>query len=210
MRGREHVSIGVGTAFLAAYGWQYAHHSGDLIATVPVLAGAAAGSLAPDLDHPASLGSLTIPATLVAYGGAFLVYRWYDRAHPSAMFGGLTASLGQQWVAAAWAAIAIGVALFLISWALGATFGHRGAVHSLAFGASATLLVLIGTLLLHGPLSVVLGFAWGWLAHLLADMTTPAGLSSLFWPAGLVTVADRPNRRIEPTAQAPYDSKSES
>ena len=181
LRGREHVSIGAGSAFLAVYGWQFLHGSTGFSVVIPACAAAAVGSLAPDLDHPSSLASLSIPVSLISCGSIFLVARWYDVAHPSAFPLGLS-TLGPEWTLVARAAIAVGIVLLLLSWLLGGVFGHRGAFHSLAVGVLATLLALAGLLIFHGPWWCALAFAWGWLAHLLADATTPAGVPALWWP----------------------------
>jgi membrane-bound metal-dependent hydrolase YbcI (DUF457 family) len=181
MTGREHVAIGVGYTALLIGAIQTAGNGLDLHAMWPALLAAAAGSLAPDMDHPNSLASLSIPAALIGYAGVFLVYRRYEAGNPSAISLGVSA-LGPEWVLAAWVALAVGFTLLLVSFVLGAMFGHRGAVHSIAFGLATTGIVLIGLAVFKAPPWLAVPFAWGWISHLFADATTSAGLSDVFWP----------------------------
>lgn len=183
MTGRQHIAIGAGSAALAVGAMQSAGAGIDLGVLVPVVMAAAAGSLGPDLDHPGSLASMSIPITLITCAGTFLLVRGWELSHPDGFPTGLTA-LGSAWVSGAWLALGIGVALIAISIALGRMFGHRGIVHSIAFGLGATALVAVGLLTFGAPIFLAIPFAWGWLAHLMADATTSAGLSKVLWPLG--------------------------
>ncbi len=145
------------------------------------IAAAAAGSLGPDLDHPGSLASVTIPISLIGYSVLFLVSPWVARQHPVLAVLDLS-GLGQQWHTAAWTALVAGVLLLALSWVFGMTFGHRGPVHSLTFGAIASVAVLIVLAVYGAPLWMAAAFAWGWIAHLIADSTTANGLQHVFWP----------------------------
>lgn len=181
MTGREHIGIGAGVTFAALTIAQMNGAAIDTTAMALSLAAAAAGSLGPDLDHPNSLASLTIPATLVGYASLFLVSPWVAAQHP-ALSGLDLSAMGPKWSAAAWTALGAGLVLFTLSWVFGAMFGHRGPVHSVAFGAAATTVVLVVLALFNAPLWMAIPFAWGWVAHLMADSTTAHGLQHVFWP----------------------------
>jgi membrane-bound metal-dependent hydrolase YbcI (DUF457 family) len=183
MRGREHISIGAGSTALVLTVAQMNGAAVDPASMGLAIAVAAAGSLGPDLDHPGSLASLTIPLSLVGYSLVFLATPWIARQHP-ALVGLDLSGLGQGWHVAAWTALIAGVVLFILSWVLGAAFGHRGPVHSLAFGAAASAVVLIILAVYDAPLWMAAAFAWGWIAHLIADSTTTHGLQHVFWPIG--------------------------
>ena len=181
MTGREHVQIGAGSTILAAGAWQQAHGGVNVGVLAALTAAAVLGSLSPDLDHPFSLLSMSIPAALIGYGGGFLAAVAYARAHQPAFDFGLS-RLGPEWTSWAWAAVTLGFALLILSFALGGFFGHRGPVHSLAFGAGATVIMLGCLLAFHLSMFLAVPFAWGWVAHLIADSMTPAGLDSVLWP----------------------------
>lgn len=183
LRGRQHIAIGAGSAALAFGAMQSAGTGIDLGALVPVVMAAAAGSLGPDLDHPGSLASMGIPITLITYAGVFLFVRGWELSHPGGLPIG-AAAVGPAWVSGAWLALGAGVALVAVSFALGRVFGHRGIVHSIAFGLGATALVAIGLLASGASVFLAIPFAWGWLAHLAADATTSAGLKKVLWPLG--------------------------
>lgn len=181
LRGRQHISIGVGTTALAIGVTQVADAGVDVRVMAPSLVAAAIGSLGPDLDHPGSIASMSIPVTLITYGGVFLAARGWEASRPEALPIVLSA-FGAEWVTGAWAAIAVGIGLIAVSMVLGAAFGHRGIVHSVAFGAGVAALVAVALAAVDAPVQLALPFAWGWLAHLLADAVTPAGLGKLLWP----------------------------
>jgi len=179
--GREHVAIGAGSTFVVLAVAQVNGHPVATTLGVSAVAVAAAGSLGPDLDHPRSLASATIPAALITYSLFFLMSPWVASWHP--LLAGLDLSgMGPRWTIAAWMALAAGVTLFLLSWILGAAFGHRGPVHSLGFGAMATAALVVVLVLFRLPLWLALPYAWGWIAHLVADSTTARGLQHAFWP----------------------------
>ncbi len=142
---------------------------------------AAAGGLAPDLDHPFSLASFAIPTTLLGYGGGFLAVLARQKTQEGPQLFSLTA-LGPSFVTAAWIAVWVGILLLALSLTAGKLFGHRGPVHSIAFGLIATLVVGLGLLVSGAPLWWALAFAWGWASHLAADGTTKMGLPHLLWP----------------------------
>jgi membrane-bound metal-dependent hydrolase YbcI (DUF457 family) len=180
LRGREHIAIGVVSTTVVVAAAQFTQSSVDLPALGLAMLAAAAGSLAPDTDHPGSLASVTIPATACVYAVVFLVARQLDAASSSPLK--LLSRLGPEWVLAAWLSLAAGLTLFLVSFVLGAVFGHRGPVHSIAFGIAATAAVFVGLAIFRAPLWLAVPFAWGWMAHLLADARTPDGLPSVAWP----------------------------
>lgn len=144
---------------------------------------AAAGSLAPDLDHPFSKASFGIPTALLGYGGGFLLVAGIQgRSTAPQMFD--LSLLGEGYFTAARLAVAVGLILLVSSFLFGLFFSHRGPVHSLAFGVGITVAFTVGLALLGAPLWLWAPFAWGWIAHLLADATTPHGVPHLLWPLG--------------------------
>lgn len=157
-------------------------------ATIGLAAAAAvAGSLAPDLDHPFSKASFGIPSALLAYGGGFLLAAFVQgRMHGPQLF--RLSMLGPGYFAAARTAVGVGVVLLLLSLAFGAVFEHRGPIHSVAFGGLASVVFLIAAAALGAPVWLVLPFAWGWAAHLIADATTRMGVPRLLWPFDSSTV----------------------
>jgi hypothetical protein len=156
---------------------------GPVLLTSAVVA--VAGSLAPDLDHPHSLASFTIPSALLAYGGGFLLLMRISPALPKPqLIGPILSALPPVYTEAAWVAVVAGLALLLVAFVLGSMFGHRGLVHSVGFGLIATLVFMCVTLLLGAPAWWALAFAWGWATHLAADATTHDGLPDVLWPMG--------------------------
>lgn len=146
------------------------------------LAGAAAamGSLAPDLDHPYSKASYALPTALLSAGLGTLMYiAFLERLAGEQAT--VDAILGPQFRSFAWTSIILGVLLLMLSLALG-ILGHRGPVHSIGAGLIASLVVAVILAVVHAPLWLVFPFAWGWIAHLLADATTPTGVPRLLWP----------------------------
>jgi len=183
MTGREHVALAAGSTFLTLF---VAQHGGVNVQTNAIylsMAVAAAGALAPDLDHPGSLASVTIPASLLVYGGAFLLLTWLPKRIPSLKPLDLSL-MGPAYTNVAWLAVGSAMMLFLLSALTGVLFGHRGPVHSLAFGLGGTIGVLGVLAAFHAPLWLSLAFAWGWLTHIASDAMTPAGLDYVMWPFG--------------------------
>lgn len=176
------MSIGAGTVLVAGIGVQALGGSVSFGTLALAVAAAAVGSLAPDLDHPWSLVSFSIPVALLGYGGVFLLMPLFRS--DSGMFAGMIDALvmSPRHRAVAWLSVMAGILLFGLSFTAGAALGHRGPVHSLLFGLGATVSVLMATLVLSGPLWVPLMFAWGWATHLAADATTKMGLPCLLWP----------------------------
>lgn len=183
MRGQQHMAIAGVSAWAACWGLQQAGMDIAPMSMFTAAAVAAAGGLAPDLDHPFSLASFAIPSTLIAYGGGFLaVAAWQKQQTGPQMFD--LSALGPGYFSAAWIAVWVGALLLALSLIAAKVFGHRGAVHSIAFGVLATTVVAIGLLVFRAPLWWALAFAWGWASHLAADATTKMGLPSLLWPLG--------------------------
>gem|GEM_PF-2390846 len=180
------------------------------VSMVTAAAVAAAGGLAPDLDHPWSLASFSIPATLCGYGGGFLAVAAWQRKQTGPQVLDLSA-LGPGYFSAAWIAVWVGALLLILSLVAAAVFGHRGPVHSIAFGAIASIVVAIGLAVFHAPLWWTIAFAWGWTSHLLADATTRMGLPSLLWPLNLrvpvatpaMTTASASTLASQPSVQIP-------
>lgn len=183
MRGRDHIGMGAGTTAVAIIAAQAMGVAVSPAEFGLAMVTAAAGSLAPDIDHPFSLAGLTIPATLVSYPTVFLAWGWI--AHRVPFLAPLdTSALPAVWSSTAWVFLALGVLLFCLSWAAGLVFRHRGPVHSIAFGLGSTVMVVVVLAFLRAPIWVAGPFAWGWLAHLIADSRTAHGLDYVWWPMG--------------------------
>ncbi|CAA9226427.1 MAG: hypothetical protein AVDCRST_MAG77-982 [uncultured Chloroflexi bacterium] len=154
MLGRTHVVI---AGALWAGVWWRPLILGSVVVTAPHVPFGA--------ELPPALGSLAVVAL-----GALLP----DLDHP----GALLARLQPAGTRGAWRYFR---PLLIPSLALRETFGHRGALHSLAalivVGMGAEYL---GRALGGAGLGMVIG--WGYAAHLLADMATRRGVP-LFWPA---------------------------
>ncbi len=186
----HHALIGVGTGalgVLAAEALGAAH--------VPVLSlglgalAAAAGSVATDLDHPASFISNTIPSRVVrvslavlaipllAAAGSYLTSR--DLPGTLNEISGLIWGIGfLRWAAAA---LFGALMLVLLSLLIHKHLRHRGALHSLLFTAGLTAAACAALALLGQTWVWGLCFGWGWLWHILADGLTEQGVPFL-WP----------------------------
>jgi membrane-bound metal-dependent hydrolase YbcI (DUF457 family) len=185
INGGQHAGIAAGSTIVIGWGMQRlgADVGSPVLLTAAVVA--VAGSLAPDLDHPHSLASFTIPSALLAYGGGFLLMMRISPTLPKPqLIGPILSALPPIYTEAAWVAVAAGLVLLLVAFVLGSTFGHRGLVHSVGFGLIATLVFMCVTLLLGAPAWWALVFAWGWATHLAADATTHDGLPDVLWPIG--------------------------
>ncbi len=90
-------------------------------------AAAAAGSLAPDLDHPFSKASFGIPTALLGYGGGFLIAAWVQNRSSGPQIFDLSL-LGPGYFVAARTAVALGLLLLAASLVFGLLFTHRGPV----------------------------------------------------------------------------------
>lgn len=163
---------------------------------------AAAGSLAPDLDHPFSKASFGIPTALLSYGGIFLLVAGFQSRSTSPQMLDLSL-LGEGYFTAARLAVAVGLILLISSLLFGLLFSHRGPVHSLAFGGGITVAFTVGLAILGAPSWLWAPFAWGWIAHLLADATTPHGVPYLLWPLG----TSLPGRHMPAPRTAPLASQ---
>lgn len=205
MRGQQHVAIAGVSAWAACWGLQQAGMDITPVSMFTAAAVAGAGGLAPDLDHPFSLASFAIPSTLIAYGGVFLAVAAWQKQQTGPQLIDLSA-LGPGYFSAAWIAVWVGVLLLALSLIAGRVFGHRGPVHSIAFGVFATIVVALGLLVFRAPLWWALAFAWGWASHLAADATTKMGLPSLLWPLPKTPIAAPAMATASPsapTAQSP-------
>lgn len=181
MRSGAHVGIGVLSTGIVCWGLRQAGAPLDPTDVGLALGAAVVGSLAPDLDHPFSRASFGIPTVLLGYGGGFLLAAFLQSRMSGPQFLPLSA-LGPAYFKAAWTAVAVAVILLALSLVLGTLFGHRGPVHSIAFGVLASAGVAMAVVTLGAPLWLVVPFAWGWAAHLLADATTPMRVPRLLWP----------------------------
>jgi membrane-bound metal-dependent hydrolase YbcI (DUF457 family) len=186
LKGPQHFSIGLlsaGAALSAArlFG---ADVGVVAIGTGAVVAGL--GALAPDIDHPRSLIASRIPGRAIR-AAARVALPLVALAAVAGYFAGerAGASLLRTFSPMLhWALIvAVGaVALGVGSVAASRTLGHRGPVHSVAVGALASGAVAVGFASLGLPVWYAGAFGWGWLTHLLADMTTRDGLPAGLWP----------------------------
>ena len=186
VRGPEHLGIAVVTTGAALFAAGHGHV--ELAApTLAVVSAACTGSLVPDIDHPRAWISNRIPATLFAFGLVFLL--WFEFTKRSVASGGskgVGASLGAPLIDMArpllgwaWLALALGVVLLSVAMLVAAFVEHRGPTHSLTVGAALTLIACLGFALAALPWTLGLWFGWGYLSHLLADLTTPMGCPAL-------------------------------
>jgi hypothetical protein len=170
------------------------------------------GALMPDIDHPQSTASRSLPRKFLAQGVEMVV----PLVAILLLFGGLgSSSAGASMFAAfapalkfAGALLAAGIALLVLSAGVRMFTQHRGATHSLAFAGGATILACVACLVFSVPAWYGLLFGWGWLTHLAADATTNMGLPSLYWPFESLQVGtspgplQRPMLLTRPTAAA--------
>lgn len=191
MRGPEHVSIAVVTTGGALW---LMNGQPDLSAYgLTAMSVAAIGSLVPDIDHPQAWISNRIPVTLLVGGGVALgMYEYLDWTMSKAGTSEVTAALAaplldamRPYLPLAWFAIAIAILLLTASIVLHKSVGHRGPTHSLAVGMILTTAVTLGIAIGGAPWTLGLWFGWGFLTHLLADMTTKMGCPALLWPMGI-------------------------
>ena len=186
----HHAFIGVGTVSLALLSVEALGVS----RVSPILLGAGAiittvGSIAPDLDHPRSFISNTIPSHVIRLALAILTIpllaalaSWLSTRDLSGTITDLkTLVWGVNFLR--WTAIALvsALALMMLSLFLYKSLHHRGPLHSLLFAISITIVVSLTIALLGGSWLWGLAFGWGWLCHILGDGLTPQGIP-FFWP----------------------------
>jgi inner membrane protein len=170
MTGRQHVTIGIGTAlptgvllavqpppglvlapgWLAVSSWRLT----GLLVVVLVVAGGLLGALLPDLDTD---HSMLEAAPRV----------WRRRLQR------------RGWLAARIILtpllVILGIGLSLINWLVMLVADHRGVTHSLTALAAVTLLGWVSTAWALGP-SPAIGLALGYASHLATDALTPRGV----------------------------------
>jgi len=189
VRGSEHVAIAVLTTGCALY----ALNHGQIEMTPPALAivaTAAIGSLVPDIDHPRAWISNRIPITLAGYGLIFLLWfgfsNWYasglDASAIGAPMWAAMVGFARPFLGGAWLALGLGVALLVLAGVVAAFLEHRGPAHSLGVCAALAFVACIGASVAGQPWTLGLWFGWGYLSHLLADLSTPMGCPALLWP----------------------------
>lgn len=186
MRGRTHLLIGVGSTVVALWVLRAGGEGVDPVTAVLGVVAAAAGSLAPDLDHGGSTASRRIPRKLAfeavgvlapVFAGAALASTYVQPSWGAA----IVEALGPVIRVGLWlllpAALLVGLSVLVR-----AVSGHRGMTHSLAFASCAG--VGASVLCAHAGLSWVIGacLGWGWVTHLLADALTGRGVPHLLWP----------------------------
>lgn len=186
MKGGTHIVIGAAAAGLGLWA---AHTAG--VAVSPAVAAASvgvavAGALAPDIDHRDSTISKRVPGKLMGQGVRLLAIP-AALALAIAYFGASSLSaavLGSLDPLVRWGLILVvpAIVLRVASSLIALVFGHRGATHSLLFGAGAALLVAVVCMRFGVPPWYGLVFGGGWLTHLLADSLSRRGLPSLLWP----------------------------
>jgi len=188
LNGRDHLAIGAGSTAAVLWGLSAAGLPMEP-ATIGIGALVAGlGALMPDIDHPRSTASSTLPRKLLSEALGIAVPLVALMAF-FAFIGGKAAGATMLAAFAPLIKFAIGMAVFGgvflgLSALVRARTGHRGATHSLVFAAGATVVVCIGCALFEVPAWYGLLFGWGWLTHLAADATTHMGLPSLLWPLG--------------------------
>ncbi len=188
MNGTAHLLIGGASTALGLWG---AQKIGLPVETGTIFIGAVIGgaaALTPDIDHPRSTISRSLPLhylkvglslLLIPLGLALVSFIRASDGTTSGLFQSVANTPFLQW--GVWI-ILPPLLLMLASFLLSHVFGHRGATHSLVFTAGATILAILICLSFRLPWTYGLIFGWGWLSHLLADATTERGLPSLLWP----------------------------
>jgi membrane-bound metal-dependent hydrolase YbcI (DUF457 family) len=158
-------------------------------APVPLAAGlgmAALGAIAVDIDHPASLISLT-PVRLFKLGVRLLIFtsipaiatiassRRVNLVEPGKLF---HEDIFRLLVVVTMGAITFSILIRLIQ----GLFKHRGPIHSPAFWVGITIIVTVLLFLfVPGWWWMGLTFGWGWFSHIAADGLTSRGIP-IFWP----------------------------
>ena len=174
--------------------------------TLPLAAGlgiTALGSIAPDIDHPRSIISATLPNYLLKFGSRLLLLisipvfitvasrRKYNFMDPGQLF--------QQDIFRLLLIITLGAAgLLALSRIVHTLFKHRGPIHSPVFSVGVILVVtLLIAIFIPGWWWMGLTFGWGWLSHLAADSLTPAGIP-LLWPLSTTRINLLPDIFLSP------------
>lgn len=185
MKGGAHLTIGAGSTAVALFGLKAL---GVPLDPMTMLLGAMAGglgALAPDLDHPDSKASNSLPDKLFGLAISLGV--------PLVFIGGFFAILGQRlggvdlvtpFVPILEAAVIImgfAIALVIASKLIRRYTSHRGATHSFFTAGIATMFAVLVCIVFSWPAWYGLLFGWGWLTHLWADATTKVGLPYLWW-----------------------------
>ena len=189
MNYESHVIVGVGSlsAFLLiadVVGLAAIPSPAPLAASLGM---AAVGAIAPDIDHPRSMISASLPTFLLKMGSRLLFFisipalitvassRRYDIMNPETLF--------KQDIFRLLVVVILGASgLLALSRIVHVFFKHRGPIHSPTFyvGVSVVTPLLIA-LVIPGWWWMGLIFGWGWFSHLVADSLTPSGIP-IFWP----------------------------
>lgn len=151
----------------------------------PVIAGI--GALAPDIDHKDSWIGSRIPLTLIGTGLLLLLAPLVHTlsARSDGVMSGVWANLSTfSGSMIKWGALALGIGALLLTISVVVTraVSHRGATHSLALAAAATVVSFVIAMIAGLGPWIGLMFGIGWISHLMADAITPHGLPSLLWP----------------------------
>ncbi|MCL4554939.1 MAG: metal-dependent hydrolase [Actinobacteria bacterium] len=185
MNGGAHLTIGTGSTVVGLFALKALGVSLD---PLTILLGAMAGglgALAPDLDHPDSKASNSLPDKL--FGLAISL------AIPLVFIGGLFALFGQRLggvdlitplmpiLEAVGILMGFAIALVIASKLIRRHTSHRGATHSYFAAGIATMFAVLVCLVFSWPAWFGLLFGWGWLTHLWADSATKVGLPYLWW-----------------------------
>lgn len=192
MNGSQHFVIGILTT---GAGLMLAHSLAGLQLEAVLVAGI--GALMPDIDHPHATISNSIPKMLIVEAfrhfllpvlvimGLLMIGPILTKG-PAGIFEII--QMIYQWsyvhimVEIGVVIIVVAIAFMFASTLISVLFGHRGATHSLLFAVGATILAIVGSVLVNIAWWYGLLFGWGWMSHLIADATTEMGLPALFWP----------------------------
>ena len=186
----HHAIIGVGTAGLGIVAAEALGLQPLPLVTLGIGALAiATGSVATDLDHPKSFISNSIPSRVIRVALAVLVIpllaglgallTTQDKQNTWTQFTALL--FGVNFLRWALIALAVALALILLSWILYKSLHHRGPLHSLLFTLLVTAVVCFTLWWFWMPWTWGLAFGWGWLWHIVADGLTKEGVP-FFWP----------------------------
>jgi membrane-bound metal-dependent hydrolase YbcI (DUF457 family) len=186
----HHAIIGVGTAGLGVVAAEALGLPPPALVTLGIgalLVGT--GSIAPDLDHPKSFISNSIPSRVIRIALAILVIpilaalvtflTTHDVPGTWTQFTNLV--FGVAFLRWALIALCVAVGLVLLSWFLYKNLHHRGPLHSILFALAVTAAAGFALWWYWLPWGWGLAFGWGWLWHIFADGLTKEGVP-FFWP----------------------------
>lgn len=181
----EHSIIGVGTAGACV---ELLHLAGvsqpDAITLLIGASAIVAGAICTDIDHPRAYVSRALPAGILRQLVPHLVFvavfvTGMSMLTQQSIVGNLTRLSQLSLVKWCIAGILLALGLLVASRLFNISLGHRGALHSLAASAAATLAAIgfsIWATSDWGAWWIGALFGYGYLTHVLTDALTPTGV----------------------------------